>query len=242
MSIWWMSPGEDHLRPLARARDDRLHLVGGEVLGLVHDEEDVVERAAADVGERRDADLLVLDHLRERLVLAALPGEAVADHGEVVPQRLHVGVELALDVAGEEADVAVPQRHDGAREVDLVVAPALLEGGGQRQERLAGAGAAGQRDELDLGAHQGVEREDLLGVARLDAVGRALDDALERPLAAVVVRQRAEAAVLHDEVLVRVELGSGPPNGTSATGRVWGSLCRRAIASLGRPSKQAVPV
>jgi hypothetical protein len=35
-------PGEDDLRARARPGDDRLHLMGGEVLGLVHDEERVL--------------------------------------------------------------------------------------------------------------------------------------------------------------------------------------------------------
>jgi hypothetical protein len=67
---------------------------------------------------------------------------------EVVEQRLHVRVELRVDVAGQETEVAVRQRHDRARQQDLPVALAALEGRGEREQRLAGAGLAGERHEL----------------------------------------------------------------------------------------------
>ena len=96
-----------------------------------------------------------------------------------------------------------------------MVEPALLERRRQREERLARARAPGQGEQLHLRPHERVEGEDLLGVARLDAVGRALADALERARLAVVVRERAQAPVAHHQVLVRkqrapvLELGEG---------------------------------
>ena len=46
--------GKDYLGALSGAGDDGLDLVRGEVLGLVYDEEDVAEAAAADIGQRVD--------------------------------------------------------------------------------------------------------------------------------------------------------------------------------------------
>ena len=46
--------GEDDLRALAGAGDDRLYLMGREILGFVDDEKDALQAAAADVGQRRD--------------------------------------------------------------------------------------------------------------------------------------------------------------------------------------------
>jgi hypothetical protein len=43
----------------------------------------------------------------------------------------------------------------------------LRQARGERQQRLAGAGLAEQRDEVDVRVHQQVEREVLLAVARV---------------------------------------------------------------------------
>jgi len=48
-------------------------------------------------------------------------------------------------------------------------ARASASGPREREQRLAGAGLADQRDEVDVGVHQHVEREILLAVARDDA-------------------------------------------------------------------------
>ena len=195
--------GEDDLRVLAGPGDDRLDLVRREVLGLIHYEEHVCQRSAADVGERRDAELLALDHLGQRSQLAAVSGQPVADHRKVVPQRLHVRVQLALHVPGEVAQVSIPERHDGTREIDLAKITTLLERSGERQQRLAGSGSARERYQAGLATLQCIESEDLFGVARLDAVGGAFDDALQRPVGLIVMDEGAQAAVAHDQVLVR---------------------------------------
>ena len=44
-----------------------------------------------------------------------------------------------------------------------------LEAGAQRQRRLAGAGAAAERDDADVGVEQQVERDALLGAAAVQA-------------------------------------------------------------------------
>ena len=194
--------GEDDLRPLAGPRDDRLHLVGREILRLVDDEEHPLQGAAADVGQRRDHQLLRLTHLQDFVgglrVFAAL----VADHREVVVERLHVGVELVADVTRQEAEVAVGQRHHRTGQHDLPVALPAFEGGGQREECLAGAGGAGEGDELDVVVHQGLQGERLLGIPRADAIASLLLDADERRIGAAVGRQRRLAAVAEHEVLV----------------------------------------
>ena len=49
-----------------------------------------------------------------------------------------------------------------------------LEAGAQRQRRLAGAGAAAERDDADVGVEQQVERDALLGAAAVHAEGLAV--------------------------------------------------------------------
>ncbi len=55
--------GDDGLGVVAEAGEEHLHLLVGGVLGLVHDDEGVVERAAAHEGQRRDLDDVGLQHL-----------------------------------------------------------------------------------------------------------------------------------------------------------------------------------
>ena len=143
----------------------------GEVLRLVHDEIHLAEGAAADIGEGRDEELLLLEH---RLDLERLFGtrlEAALDDVQVVHQRLYVRAHLAPLVAGEEADVLAAEHHGRAAEDDLVEVLLLLQRGGQGDERLARAGAAGQGHERDGGIQAGVQGEALLVVAGTDAVG-----------------------------------------------------------------------
>src|SRR6476620_1696924 len=58
---------EDDLRPLTTAGDDRLDLVRGEVLRLIHDEVLVRQAAPADVRERLDLNGPRLEELEETL-------------------------------------------------------------------------------------------------------------------------------------------------------------------------------
>src|SRR5258706_1015050 len=55
----------DHhrLRAKADAREEHFHLLGGGVLGLVENDERVVQRAAAHVSERREFDCAALEEL-----------------------------------------------------------------------------------------------------------------------------------------------------------------------------------
>ena len=57
------------------------------------------------------------------LVLA----ELALDEVQVVPQWLHVWVDLVLGITGQEPQVLVAQRYNGACQYDLVVAVFLLQ-------------------------------------------------------------------------------------------------------------------
>ena len=175
----------------------------GEVLSLVDDEKHSLQAAAADVGQRRDHELLRFPHVVDPLGRLGLLAALVADDGEVVVEGLHVGVEFVGDVPGEESEVAVGEGHDRPGEHDLPVTLPALERRRQGEERLAGAGGAGDRHELHGVVHQGAEGERLLGVPRGDPVARLLLDPHERVGIATVAGDRRLAAVAEDEVLVR---------------------------------------
>ena len=101
----------------------------------------------------------------EHLAHLALLGKLAADHCQVVVERLHVGADLGLDVAGQIADILVGERHDRPGEHDLAIAGSLLQGCCQGQQGLAGARLAGNRDQRDLWVAEGVDGEALFGVA-----------------------------------------------------------------------------
>ena len=88
-------------------------------------------------------------------------------HGPIFSDSLPGQVAELLAADG----VQRPEHHDL-----LVLAPLHdgLEAGADRQRRLAGAGAAAERDDADLGVEQEVERDPLLGRAAVDAEGVAV--------------------------------------------------------------------
>ncbi len=142
---------------------------GREVLRLVDDDVLLRQAATADVRERLDLDLPALEQLG--VGARALARPAREEELEVVEDGLHPGVELLVDVAGEEADVA-PERHDRTRHEHARVGAVFdgpLEAGGEREQRLAGAGLADQRDQADGLVEQQVDGEALLLVARAHA-------------------------------------------------------------------------
>ena len=88
--------GDDHPRVEAEPGQEHLHLLGAGVLRLVEDHEGVVEGAAAHEGERRH-----LDHAALEVAVDPVGVEHVVERVEERPQ---VGVDLGLDVAGQEAE------------------------------------------------------------------------------------------------------------------------------------------
>ena len=127
--------GDDHPRAEAEAGEEHLHLLGRGVLGLVEDDERVVERAAPHERERRDLDRAPLHQ----------PGHGLGVEHVVqgVVQRTEVRVDLGEDVAGEEAE-ALPRLDRRPGEDDPVDRLGLerLHRGGHREVALAGAGGA----------------------------------------------------------------------------------------------------
>ena len=94
-SVWVGSPVIDHTGVLAHAGEEHLHLRRRGVLRLVEDDVGAAQRPAAHVGQGRDLDLAGLDPL---LQLAL--GQHVLQR---VVERPHVGIDLLLEVARQEA-------------------------------------------------------------------------------------------------------------------------------------------
>ena len=127
--------GDDDLRAEADAGEEHLHLLGRRVLGLVEDDEAVVERAAAHERQRRDLDgpaleqplrAFGLDHVVERVV-----------------ERAQVGVDLGHEVAGQEAEpLAGLDRGPGEDDAVDLLGLQRLHRHRDGEPALAGAGGA----------------------------------------------------------------------------------------------------
>ena len=127
--------GDDHARVEAEPGEEHLHLLGGGVLRLVEDDEGVVEGAAAHEGERRD-----LDHAALEVAVDPVGVEHVVERVEERPQ---VGVDLGLDVAGQEAEpLAGLDRRPGEDDPLHLALGKRRRRHRHREEGLAGAGRA----------------------------------------------------------------------------------------------------
>ncbi len=150
--------GDDDLRAEAEAGQEHLHLLGRRVLRLVENDERVVQRAAAHVGQRRDLDRAGLHQPRQRVGI-----EHVVQR---VEQRPQVRVDLVEQRAGQEAEpLARLDRRAGQDDAVDLLGQQRLHGLGHGEVGLAGAGRADAEDDRVL-----VDRVDVaLLVQRLRA-------------------------------------------------------------------------
>jgi hypothetical protein len=117
----------------ADAREEHLHLLRRGVLRLVEDDERVIQRAPAHVGERRDLDRAALEH-----ALHLVESHQVVER---VVQRPQVRIDLLREVAREEPEALArldrrPHQHDALHRVALE----RVHRAGDREVGLAGAG------------------------------------------------------------------------------------------------------
>ncbi len=162
---------EYHLSSFACACDDGLHLVRGQILGLIYDAVGIDETPAADEGERLDHKLFTLHHFVNSLGLLAARTELCADYIEIILKRLEEGCHLLCLVARQKADVLVRQDDGRTGHDDLVILVCKLHGRGYGYECLSGPGSACQRNQRNLLVQTGVYGEFLLIIARLDSIG-----------------------------------------------------------------------
>ena len=148
--------GDHRLGAEADAREEHLHLLGCRVLRLVQDDERMVERAPAHVGERRHFDRRALEELCH----------LVEAHEVVqrVVQRTKVRIDLLREIARQEAQAFAgfdggTHQHDALHRVALE----RVDGAGDREVGLARA--RGTDAERDVVARDVLEVRDLVGRA-----------------------------------------------------------------------------
>ena len=89
--------GHDDPRVLAHPRQEHLHLRHGRVLAFVENDHGVIERTPAHVGQRGDLDQIII-HVPPDLVI-------IHQIMERIQQGTQVGIDLGLEIAGQEAQV-----------------------------------------------------------------------------------------------------------------------------------------
>ena len=139
---------DDDLGAEAEPREEHLHLLGRRVLGLVEDDERVVERAPAHERERR--------HLDDALLHVGRQAVGVEHVVERVEERAQVGVDLRQHVTRQEAEPLA--RLDGrAREDDARHLAVDERRDGERHRQVGLAGAGGTDPERHRGAADRVD-------------------------------------------------------------------------------------
>ena len=155
-------PGEEHL-----------HLLDGGVLALVEDDEAVVQRAPAHVGQRRDLDDVALDQLGHVFEAEHLV--------ERVVERAQVGVDLLRQVAGKETELlAGLDRRAHQQDAADLLALQGVDGAGHGEVGLAGASRTDA--EVDVVVEDRLDVALLVGAARADVRLARLQGDLRRAL------------------------------------------------------------
>lgn len=142
--------GDDGLGRRTDTGKEHLDLQVGGVLCLIEDDERIIERTAAHVGERCD-----LDHAVGHVVGQLIGRDHVVER---IVERAQVRVDLLLQVAGEEAE-AFAGLHRGTGEDDLAYGLVLegTHGQGYGGVRFTGTGRAYGKDDVVLlgdGSHE----------------------------------------------------------------------------------------
>ena len=157
--------GDHHLGVEPHPGQEHLHLLGGSVLGLVEDDEGVVQGAAAHEGQRRD-----LDYPRLQVVLETLR----VDHVEKgIVERPQVGVHLGLQVAGQKAE-PLPGLHRRPGEDDALDVLGLQGGDRHRYRQVGLAGPGGADAEGDVVLGDGLDVAALPRGLGAEALGEAI--------------------------------------------------------------------
>jgi hypothetical protein len=136
-----VSPEITIFEPMPEPGEKHLHLRDGRVLGFVENDEGVVERAAAHVGQRY--------HLDDILLREPLEDVEVHHFAERVEQRPQVGIDLGLEITGQEAEALArldgrPHEHDLAH----LFSPQGDHGHCHGEKCLAAAGRAGAEHDV----------------------------------------------------------------------------------------------
>ena len=198
---------------MSEPREKHLHLRDGGVLCLVEDDEGIVERSAAHVGQR--------NHLHDVLLREPFHGLVVHHLAERVEQRPQIGIDLGLHVAGQVAE-ALTRLDRGPDEDDLADLPGAKAGHGQGHGEKCLAAPRRSRaeddvvipDRLHVGClarrlgHQLPSRPGHLDRVR-GGLGRGIDDPGEQPGHLLRLHR---AAIAGDTVELLEDFG-GPKHG-----------------------------
>ena len=201
--------GEHHPRAGAQPGQHGQQHAALERLRLVDDDERVVQRPPADVGQRQ--------HLDQPAVGDLVEHGGRDQRAEGVVDRLRPGRHLLALAAGQVAELLAADGVQRPEDDHLLVRPPLhhrLQPRAQRQRRLAGAGPPAEGDDADLRVEEQVERDPLLGGAAVQPERLAV--AAHQPHL-LVRRTRPSADPREDSSTSPVCVGSSAAAGTNTS-------------------------
>ena len=161
--------GQHHTRSGTQPRQHRQQHIALQRLRLVDDDERVVQRATADVGQRQ--------HLEHPAGQDLLQHRRAGQTFQGVEHGLGPWTHLVALTAGQVAQVLPAHGVQRAEDNHLALGAPFqhrLETGAQGQRRLAGAGLAAQRHDAHGFVQQQIERDPLLGGAPAQTEGFAV--------------------------------------------------------------------
>ena len=159
-----------HFGPRARTGDDGFHLMRGQVLTFVDQDQALLEAAAPDVVQGFE----LQRHLAQDVIHAAVGAFIVhVQRFQVVGDRPQPRLHFLGLGAGQEADLLVQPLHAaGTNDAPVTLADhGLLNGCGQREDGFARTRGAREVDQMDVRIKQGIQRQPLVNVTRLEAPG-----------------------------------------------------------------------
>ena len=198
--------GHDGLRPEAKSCEEHFHLLRRRVLGLVQDDEGLIQSSSPHVCQRRDLDLTSLLRPRETLRRHELVQRVV--------QGTKVRIDLLLQIARKESK-ALPRLDRWAREDETahLSVPQSRDAHRDGQVALPGAGNAYREDQIVLANRLDVPA--LVLRLRCDALA---PDRRRHNLAHLGRRRDRRFLRITDEALERrlaqrlIAPGQGPPH------------------------------
>src|SRR5512137_1989816 len=128
-----------------------------QVLSFIHDEKDTRKASSPYIGKRCYNKLLLFHHIIDSQKFGALMTELVLNNCKVIIKGLHIRLHFFLDIAGEEAKIAVCQGNYWPCQEYLFISFKLLKGSCKCQKSFSCTCFAGQGNQLDFRIQEGVE-------------------------------------------------------------------------------------
>src|SRR5688500_12341579 len=95
--------------------------MGSQILSLIHDKTYIGKAPATDVSERRYHQLFLIHHFCDARELFIRFAVLILNELQVIPQRLHVWINLGFYITRQISDIFIAQRNNWTSKINLFV-------------------------------------------------------------------------------------------------------------------------